>query len=303
MNIAVRGLLFGGLVLMLLGSCNAFRQEAMSRRNQNLAPAYITDPEEQLDYTLRHYWEGVNLKDSIWRERPEDLEAKFVDYFALLSHQEPISIDLALAPLQRLDGALLLDALTIYRRWYYEGDSPFADDEVFRYVVLWAITSPKVPREHQEAARELLKGLNRNRVGKEATNFTYANDTTTVQLFPIREPYRLLVFGTPECNSCREVQLYIARQGIYKRLVEAGKLRVQTVYLQHGGRRDILRPDTLLPEWIERSYDPSDSIIGHRLYDIKSSPTLYLLGEGNKVLLRDPKPEKLTKYLQDNEKN
>lgn len=53
---------------------------------------------------------------------------------------------------------------------------------------------------------------------------------------------------------------------------------------------------------MERGLDKGDSIIGHRLYDIKSSPTVYLLGRGDTVLLRDPKPDKLTEYLTHYEK-
>lgn len=288
------------LALLSIVSCHTNRREQFSPISKNI-PAYVIEPNEQLEYALRHYWDDVNFKDTTWLHRAEEFEQRFVGYFALLSDRQELSVDLTLFPLTKLDGDLLMQALMFYRRYYYEAESPLQDDEVFRYVTIWAMSSPKVPAQHQEAARELFKGLNRNRVGQQATDFVYKTDSTSRSLFPIERKYQILLFGTPDCYSCRAVQSYIAKEKIYKELVEQKRLNILTVYIQHGGERTHLKADTLLPTWIHRAYDAQDSIIKHRLYDIKSSPTIYLIGQDGTILLRDPKPEKLTKYLERNE--
>lgn len=293
----VAGISFLGVSSLLFSACVSRNHREQQKASVSI-PGYIVEPKEQLEYVVRHYWDSIDLSDSLWLEQPEAFEAKFVDYFSLLSDLPKISHRLLLTPLERLDGAMLLEALSYYRRYYYEPDSPLADDELYRYVVVWAIQSPKVPKAHQDVARELLKGLQRNRVGHKATDFVYANDSTSLRLLPLRQELLLLIFGTSKCHACEAIHNYVRQNPVYSRLALGGKLRVLTVYVQSSGEeKNIFATDSLRPEWHSLGLDVRDSIINNRLYDIKGSPTIYLLGKGGKVLLRDPKPSKLTEYL------
>lgn len=283
--------------LMLLGSACVSRNRVDLVANSTSIPGYITEPQRQLEYLVEHYWDTINLGDSTWLTRRAELEARFVDYFSLYSDLEKRPVRLLLAPLERSGDALLNEVLSYYYRYYYDSESPLVDDELYRYVLVWAIKSPRVAREHQDVARELLVGLQRNRVGHPATDFVYATDSAERRLLPVREELLLLIFGTSQCTSCKAMEHYVANTPVYQRLATSKRLRVLMVYLQSEGDRSIFAPDSLRPEWMERGLDRSDTIIGRRLYDIKSSPTIYLLGRGDTVLLRDPKPDRLTEYL------
>lgn len=291
------------LCFFVLLSCACTSRGRVGRMGtKSSIPGYITEPRQQLEYLVEHYWDAIDLRDSTWLTRRAELEARFVDYFSLYSDLEPQPIRLLIAPLERTSDALLNEVLSYYYRYYYTSESPLADDELYRYVLVWAIKSPRVAREHQDVARELLVGLQRNRVGHVATDFVYATDTTEHRLLPVQEELLLLLFGTSQCPSCKAMERYVANTPVYQRLATSGRMRVLTVYLQSEGDKSIFAPDSLRPEWMERGLDKGDSIIGHRLYDIKSSPTVYLLGRGDTVLLRDPKPDKLTEYLTHYEK-
>lgn len=281
---------------LCMASCTAFSRGQGDERGVRI-PSYIHEPHQQLQYYINHYWSSIPISDSLWLSKSESLESYFIDYLALLANLDKPQAGLITSQLNSLDGEKLLTALGYYRRHLYELDSPLHNEELYRAVLLWAIKSPKVPSEHQEVARELLKVLERNRVGKVATDFVYETDSTTHRLHPIAEPYRLLIFHTADCPSCRELYDYMERTPIFERLREQGRLRIQIIYVQHGGDRTILKADTLLPKWVERTIDPSDSIVSHQLYDLRSSPTLYLLSRGGKVVLKDPKLEELSKYL------
>lgn len=266
-------------------------------------PSHIHNAQEQLKYLVEHYWDNIDLRDSTWLQRRGELENLFVDYFSLLYDYPKPQAKHYLKPLEALEGDLLYDALRYYREAYYEADSPLVSDDIYRHILLWAIQSPKVAHEHQLVAKELLRGIHRNRVGSKASNVVYDNDSVKgLSLLPITERYRLLIFGTPHCPSCRMMEQYIQSEAVYKRLVEKKQLRILTLYIQHGGDRSALAPDSLRPKWLERGIDPKDSVMQHGVYHIKASPSIYLIGKDGKVLLREPKPEQLTQYLENNEK-
>ena len=173
-------------------------------------PSHIHNPQEQLKYLVEHYWDNIDLRDSNWLKKRGELETLFVDYFSLLYDYPQAKAELYLKPLEALDGELLYDALGYYRMAYYEADSPLANDNIYRHILIWAIQSPKVAREHQLVAKELLRGIQRNRVGSKASNITYDNDSIKgLSLLPIKERYRLLIFGTPHCPSCQLLEKYI----------------------------------------------------------------------------------------------
>lgn len=266
-------------------------------------PSYMYDPRQQLDYLVEHYWDKVNLKDSVWLSRLPELERQFMDYFALLDSRGGISQTNMLRPLEGMQGRLLTEALDYYRRAYYDLNSPYCNDELYRYVVIWAISSPRVPREQQIAIKQSLRGLEYNRVGKPAKDIVYANDSTTAKLLPIKQKYLLLSLIRPSDTTAVKRYELLKKREVYTRMTKAKSLRVLDLYVGYGGDKSVLKPDSLLPTFVERGVDAGDSIIKHSLYDLRRNPSIYLLGKDGKVLLRNPKLDELSRYLEINEKN
>lgn len=296
---------FASLIsVFALSSCSleGIRRELQSQDIHHV-PSYMIEPREQLNYLVEHYWDKVNLKDTAWLSRRTELERQFMDYFALLDSRGAISQTNMLRPLEKMQGEMLTEALGYYRRAYYDLNSPYCNDELYRYVVIWAIHSPRVPREQQIAIRQSLKGLEYNRVGKPAKDIVYTNDSTTVRLLPIKQKYLLLSLTRPGDSTAVERHEYLKKREVYTRMTKARQLRVLNLYVGYQGDKSVLKPDSLLPTFVEKGIDTKDSIIQHSLYDLRRNPSLYLLGKDGKVLLRNPELDELSRYLETNEKN
>ncbi len=297
-----RALLFF-LVPLLSFSCHSFRPDRQEG-NLPIIPSYIHDPREQLDYYVTHYWDYIDLKDSVSSYKGGQFDTLLWDYLSLLGHVDNPTKDQIIYPLERLEGGRLIKALLYYKKHLYEEPISAKGEYLYREVALWASHSPKVPIEYQTESKELADLLQRNCVGHQASDFVYANDSATFTLFPIRESYRLLVFTRGQDSTYVDVERYIQREPIYARMAKRGQLSVQVVQVQHESEhlKHFLATDTLRPKWLERTIDPRDSIVQYRLYDLKEKLTLYLITKQGKVALKAPKLEQLTQYLERNEK-
>ena len=136
----------------------------------------------------------------------------------------------------------------------------------------------------------------KNRIGSKATNFQYTGITgQTGMLYHIKADYVLLFFNNPECSSCIEHVQSIRNSAIINRLLLEKRLQILSVYPDREVENEWKKNHAIYPaEWII-GYDPSFTI-GEK-YDLKASPTLYLLDKDKMVLLKDASFFQLENYL------
>ena len=113
-------------------------------------------------------------------------------------------------------------------------------------------------------------------------------------VYQISADYILLFFNNPECRSCAEHLESIRNSVIINMFLLEQRLKILSIY-----------PDQDLDEW-KRNYEkyPSEWIIGYdksftinTKYDLKASPTLYLLDKDKMVVLKDASFVQLENYL------
>lgn len=128
----------------------------------------------------------------------------------------------------------------------------------------------------------------KNRVGTRAADFCYIMASEKqMSLYATSADNLLLFFYNPECGNCREVMNGIRTSAVIGREMKSGKLKVLAVYVDE----DIEVWRKHLPDipagWIN-GYDPGQTLTNTQRYDLKATPTLYLLGPQKEVLLKDP---------------
>lgn len=295
-------LLVCGLSLYVLEGCKSSGRIARLDR-EHIAPdlpEHIDNPREGLSYMINHYWDHVSLSDTTLLSNASMLEAVLVDYLGLLvSADSPGSIRLRiLYPLETVPITYVPQLLDIYRKYLYDPAAPLESEEVFKIVLEWAEDSPKVPEGYQVASHEILKLLHLNEIGAQATEFVYTSpEGGKRRLSRVLEPYTLLFFGTYGCDVCAGVYDYLTRHPVLHQLAEGKKIRLLYIYVQDDPHRSLV---PLSPElgWVETGRDTDGQITGKPLYDIKSSPTLYLLDRHKVVLLKNASPSQLIRHLE-----
>lgn len=292
------------LCFALLGciSPNAGGRNAESRQD-NLrfpkpsVPIHIDAPEQQARYLVEHYWDAVDLRQPLSEGEEEELEHHIVDYIGLMqSFAQENYADQLLIPLKKASEEMLLRVLSIYKTYLYDAGSQIASDEYYNTVLQWCITSPKLSKELQEQARGLLERLRLNVVGEQAKDFVYTKvDGSKHRFVNETAPYTLLVFATAHCQTCHNTLQAISGNKQLQADVLRGDLGILVVYIQTSPQ-EYEGEQAELPEWISSGYDASGEILDKPLYDIKASPTIYIVSRSGKVVAKDLAPELLPSF-------
>lgn len=288
-----------GICLLLLGASCASKQEQSGRR---IPPpeAHLTTAKEQALHYIKHYWTQVNLEsDSTLLSPKSQLRDLMEDYCGLLSSFPAEEVTEAiLTPLKRSSSELLPHMLELYRQELYINASIYSSEDHYQSVLEWSIRSPSVPLYLQQRATSELELLKKNRVGTKATDFIYTlPDSTGRRLSYLNSPYNMLIFASPGCPSCSMVLEDIAQSKEMEALVKSKQLHILVVYVMVNDPDEVGMHAEELPEWFEVGYDANNQILENQLYDIKASPTIYLLDRQSKVLLKDTSSPKCYLYI------
>ena len=143
--------------------------------------------------------------------------------------------------------------------------------------------------------RYLLELALKNRPGDPAADFTFLRrDGSRGRMSEIGAPYLLLYFNDPECDDCRRVKRQLAESPVLNRRLEDGRLRLLSIDVTGGnGTRE---QESVPPGWID-GCDEGEQLTRKEVYDLKAMPTLYLLDEQKRVVLKDTTPERIEEYL------
>lgn len=293
------------LVLSLLcGACASSPVAPPSMYRAREIPDYIRASHERLAYLVEHYWHGVALDSSSWQGREAELRQFVSDYLALLSSQKAINKKDLLYPLEHatdsVTSALLLG---YYKDAFASRTSHFYNELAYRYTLLWVAKSLKMPLAKRWEARSILMVAGLNAVGEEANDFVYEHEGIRLGFkASISTPHTLLVFARQGNHRVQTTIAYLKQDTLLRNLAERGSLSTLVVYLGEASPKPVPEAvDSLSARWIKEVADVTDSIRRHRLYHIESIPSIYLIGSGSRVLLRNTTIEETKQYLLENE--
>lgn len=257
-------------------------------------PIHIFEPEEQARYLVEHYWEDVDLSHPLGEDEELNLEVRLADYVGLVQSLPPQEqAHHLLVPLSKSGEATLISLLTMYRRLLYEAGSPLVSDECYAPILEWCVATPKLSQEFQLQAQSLLERVRLNCEGSPASDFIYTQlDGSRHRLLYEKAPHTLLVFATANCSVCHDALRSIAQSRTIQDDVRAGNLGVLVVYVQTA-REEYEEEQASLPEWVRSGYDATGEILDKPIYDIKASPTIYIISRSGKVVAKDLAPERL----------
>ena len=182
-------------------------------------PATLTEPEARKSYLLTHYWERFDFADTTLVNNRDVTEQGFVNFIALLldgttpeelTHESLENWCMAFVGQEHARKVLTQTA----DDYLYNPNSPFYNEGLYG-MYLEALLG-KLPQTDamRSTYRFKLELIRRNNVGDKATDFVYyLSDGTrhTLAATPVKSNRLLLMFYDPECESCHEVLLQMAR--------------------------------------------------------------------------------------------
>jgi len=233
-------------------------------------PSILVDPAQQADFVVTHYWDNFNFSDTSLISRKDYTEQAFVDFVNILPH---VSLPLAAKGLACMmgkaeaDSAMYAHFISLTEKYYYEPNSPFRNEELYIFVLRAVVANPSLEDVYKIRPQSQLELALKNRLGERAINFAYTTPQgTQSNLYAAKGKHILLFFFRPECEVCTAVKKYVEQSNI---------AQLATIV------------------WV----NPDEDIHVEEIYDLRASPTLYLLDSKHNVLLKDAPIEQIEAYL------
>jgi thiol-disulfide isomerase/thioredoxin len=255
-------------------------------------PAMLTTPEERLDYVVMHYWDRFDFRDTALIHLPDVTEQALVNYLDLLTRANEAQADSSFA---RMFRSAQTETVTYHyfaetvRHYLYDPNSPMRNEDLYASAARFLSAHPESDLAAQSRATHDLKLIGMNRAGQPATDFRYTlrgGRQGSLSSLRVATPLLLLLFYNPDCESCVETLKMMQASEVLANAVSSKRLTVLAVYTE--GDPDIWREHAgqLPVDWMD-AQDPTRSILEKELYDLTAMPTLYLLDQDKRVVMKD----------------
>lgn len=224
-----------------------------------------------LEQRVAEQWKDFDMTRSETISTGE-FEQAWVDYIYTLQSHNPLwaakqlkaSFDLSAGDAEALNALFDLS-----EKYLYNPNSMMRNDELFIPALEYMIDSPAISEDLKMRPEALLAIAQLNRVGQVANDFHIEEGKMMHQ---VQAPYTLLYFNDPDCEDCKRTSSVIERSEVLTSLQQQGELVIVSLLTTENMEVD-------------------------SLYDLKAIPTLYLLDESKRVLLKDPTIERVIESL------
>jgi len=138
-------------------------------------------------------------------------------------------------------------------------------------------------------------------VGSVAPDFRFTDARgRTRHLHDVKARATLLFFSNPGCYACRDIiERVTAIPGIDERIAR-GDFAVVNVYIDEDLDAWRAYEPNYPRNWL-CGYEPDGLVRSDRIYNVRAIPSLYLLGEGQRILMKDAPVERVVSWLQNSQ--
>jgi peroxiredoxin len=240
------------------------------------------------EYYKSHFWKGIDIADPGLLRTPL-LDAKIKDYLdnVIIQHSDSVikEVDLLIAQTEKSKEAYRFLLITLVNK--YESTKVMDFDKVFVHIIEKYYLTGKAD---EWTDKETLDKL-RNRVAMIKPNFLGNNapqlvmwDTlgNEINLRDIDAEYTVLYFYAPDCGHCKKKTpvLYEAYPDLVAKGVEILGICTTT---DEKEWKDFIKTNDL--GWINLADLESRTYVKY-YYDVRSTPTVYILDKDKKILLK-----------------
>ena len=279
-----------------------------------MPPGMLENPLDRAEYVAEHYWDGITdpsrtyPSDSVLVSgvRKTDVEQKFADWTSVLDMipfkkaEKAVSrlYDRALTCERENSTSNVFETFTeLSYKYLYDPNSPVRNEDYYnvfvRRLALYEGLSPEMKGKYEREAK--MSAL--NRTGTVAADFRFADKEGRMHtLHGIKAPLTLLFFSNPGCNACMSIINVLKEEPAIASMIASGGMAVLNIYIDEDlqGWRDYM---PIYPEEWYNGFDPDLIIRTDNLYDVRAIPSLYLLDEEKRVILKDAPENRLFNVL------
>ena len=262
-------------------------------------PSMITDPESRSKYASEHFWDNFDFNDSTYLADKYKMANHLATYLQILSLTTQEIAEKSLTDFTtkftRGDATLRSFFLEEAQNILYDPNSMERNEALYISFLKNITASRNIDDITKEKYRFQLELALKNRPGATAIDFQYIDDTGRVSsLHKTNGEYILLFFFEPGCSACKDIKSGILESPTFKDIGD--RLTYLAVYTGEDYNAWKESITEYPPGWIT-AHDMEQELVNNNLYDLRASPTMYLLDSRYQVLLKDPDLFQLNNYL------
>lgn len=239
--------------------------------------------------------QNIDYSDTAVLHSEEFMTQTMTDIVKLMSAADSTSISDALSIFFsgiRRDEKALRQAGRFADLYLNNPSSPVRNENLYILFLKSMLSSDSIPEHIMLQNEARLRKASLNRPGMIANDFNYIDRTGQKgSLHRFKAPETLLIFYDPECTHCSDILNTLAENPEINGAIARGDLAVLAIYAE--GKREIWEQGkNELPTQWNVGYDLT-GILDKELYDLPAMPTIYVLDEHHRVVLKDPEVENL----------
>lgn len=262
-------------------------------------PQMMIDPGQRAFYYVNHYWDGYSLADTafIRSNGTEQLYADFIDALQYVAPEESSAAIKRMMSNMETDSTAYAQFCMLSEKYLYDPNSPMRNEDYYIPVLEQMLASKRLTQVDKIRPADRLKQARKNRPGMKATDFSYITPNDKAgRMSGIKAEYTLLFFYDPDCSNCRKYEQIFSEMPAFLDMQKKGIIRVLAVYPDNDEEEWLLKSSHMPKGWIV-GWNKKGDIRDKTLYEIRATPTLYLLDRQKKVILKDVSMEQLIRYL------
>ncbi|MGJ1196378.1 DUF5106 domain-containing protein [Sphingobacterium spiritivorum] len=251
---------------------------------------------------ITHFWDDFDFNDEeMYGKQGEQAIANFIGLFPSSSGDEIQNSVFSMLSKAEKNPKAFTFFQELYRKYLYDPNSPLRSDRYYESVLRYLTESETVSADKKQEYAKLLKRVQKNKEGTQASSFAVTLQSgEIIQLRDIESPLLLLVFYEPDCTSCQTIIRKMKGIPELNDLIDNKKtLKILAVYAVGNGEiwKDYF--PHMPANWLN-GIDKKQNIIRNNIYDLRASPTMYLLDQHQDVILKDTDLSQLMYFLLNN---
>jgi hypothetical protein len=248
-----------------------------------------------------HYWDKFDFNDTAYvGSAAQVTEQAIADYIGILPYSSYPVICNGIK--QLMDKAEQNEAMYAFfysrmEQYLFDLNSPLRNDEFYIPVLEQMVGSKTLNEPRKARPRQMLEQLNKNRPGMKAANIHYTSASgLRSSLYDLKADILLILFHNLDCGNCKQLIEQIEASSVIKDMQKRKRLTILTLY--PGQDADAWKKHlvTMPSSWIN-GYDREAEIYGQDMYALRIIPTLYVLDENHKVIMKDAPFRFVESYL------
>lgn len=245
-----------------------------------IAPEEISGFREKCNWLVENFWNPLDLKSKDAVDQAK-INHAFKVYATTVQYADKDKVTAAVDKLMKnlqKNPMLLYQMTKAAEENIYGPRAEFWIDELYVRILKAAMSNKKFPKTKRPRYEEQLRKLESSMIGNSPEKFDFVRPNgDKAQFFPMSTP-TIIIFGDPDCDSCRMGRLRMQSNVAFSKALSDGKVNILFI---------IPDPDE---GWQSKVGDfPKNWTVGASdtvadIYDIREIPEVYVIGADGKVL-------------------